>query len=142
MTVFHPLRTGRFRPIADIVIHDQGAGMAGLRSDIPFHLLEGGEIWTITVGAASVSLELIDGNRIMLQPYGMTEQKGDWLYNLKLSGDDSLQTLVGQTIERIEILSEGHARIQFSGGKAHDLVPDDPEFEIASFRIGNAEYFA
>jgi hypothetical protein len=116
--------------------------MGGFSSNIPVHLLEGAEIWTITVGAAAITFDLRDGNRIVLQPYGMTEDKDDWLYNLKLSGEDSLQGLAGQNIQSVEILSERHARIRFSGGKSHDLIHDDPRFEIASFRIGNAEYFA
>lgn len=51
--------------------------MAGFLPDIPKHLFEGIDIWTVIVGSASVTFDLKDGKRIMLQPYGVTEDRGE-----------------------------------------------------------------
>ena len=118
-------------------------GMAGFLPDIPKHLFEGIDIWAITVGSASVTFDLEGGKRIMLQPYGLTEDRGDWLYNLPLCGDESVQSLCGQTIESITFLEVHHARFQFSGGRVLDLVNDNPPaWEIANFIVGEDEYLA
>jgi len=117
--------------------------MAGFLPDIPKHLFEGSEILTVTIGASSITFDLEGGKRIMLQPYGTIEDRGDWLYNMRLCGEDSLQSLVGQKIESITFLTPHHGRFQFSGGRTLDLVNDDPPlWEIASFIVGEDQYLA
>lgn len=105
--------------------------MAGFLPDIPKHLFEGSEIWTVTVGASTITFDLENGNKIMLQPYGVLENRGEWLYDLPLCGEASVQSLCGQTIESI------------SDGKTLDLVNDDPPlWEMVNFMVGDDRYLA
>ena len=115
--------------------------MTGFTSLIPVHLFRGAEIQSVSVGASSLQF-LLDGNRaLLLDYYGALEDKDDWLYNLTLCGQDSVQSLVGQKIE-ICIKSIDKAVVTFSSGKTLEIMHDDINSELMRLFIGDEEYIA
>lgn len=111
-------------------------------SSIPTHLFNGSTIESIVVGSNSLKI-VLDGNRdIILLYYGAIEDRGDWLYRLPLCGENSVQELVGQTIERIFVKAIDELHIILSDGRTMRILHDDPRQDLMRFSVDGEEYFA
>lgn len=116
--------------------------MPGFSSEIPTSEFSGAEIELIVIGSSSVKFELSGGKSILLYYYGALEDRSDWLYNLPLCGTDSVQSLVGQKIIDIVILSEAKADILLSEGRVLRLEHDNTSGDLVRFCVHGAEYIA
>lgn len=110
-------------------------------SSIPKDMFSGAEIEAITAGGTTISFHLSQERVIHLDDYGTLDNIDDWLYNIKLCGENSAQSLVGQTIS-VEFLSEIMGRISFSEGRSLDIVSDGVGGESVRFILQGDEYFA
>jgi hypothetical protein len=113
----------------------------GFGLDIPIHLFRGALVDTIVIGSPSLTFELSGDKAITLLYYGASDYKADWLYNLHLCGNESVQSLVGTALD-VEFECLTKAVLTFSNGRRLIIVHDDVEMEIASFRIGKVTYVA
>lgn len=108
---------------------------------IPLHRLQGAEVEAFSVGSISLAIELAEKRRILLDYQGCIEERHTWFCKLPLCGEDSLMSLVQQTIT-IEFASRDRASIQFSGGGVIDLVRNAPGADLVRFVVGDDEYQA
>jgi hypothetical protein len=108
---------------------------------IPVGRFQGAEVEALLVGSVTLTLELSESRRIHLDYQGCVEQRDTWICGLPLCGEDSLMSLVGQTIN-VDFISEDQASIRFSGGGLIELVRDAPGVDLMRFCIGKDEYQA